>query len=347
MMELGVSMFGDLRHDALKDKRQAPSERLKELIEEIRLCDETGLDAFGMGEHHRPDYVVSSPEIVLAAAATVTKRIKLGSAVTVLSSADPVKVYQDFSTIDLLSGGRAEITAGRGSFIESFPLFGYDLKDYDALFSEKLDLLLKINNQETVTWDGRFRAALKEQQIHPRAERKQPVWIAVGGTPASVERAAKLGLPLVIAILGGDPRQFAPFFRYYDDEYARNGHAPETRQKGVHVHTFIGDPGVADRYFPYYSAQMSKIGKERGWQGYSRAQFDMGAGKDGALFIGEPAEMVDKILMVHELFGLTRFMAHMDVGAPPHKDIMRSIELFGTQVAPEVRKALKLRAEKK
>src|SRR6218665_1947440 len=340
-MELGISMFADLRQDKSNGTHQPAQERLQELMAEIKLADEVGLDAFGIGEHHRPDYAVSSPEIILAAAATVTKRIRLGSAVTVLSSADPVKVYQNFATVDLLSQGRAEITAGRGSFIESFPLFGYELKDYSELFEEKLDLLLKINARETISWEGRFRAGLKDQAVLPRAAQQPlPVWVAVGGTPESVQRAARLGLPMVIAILGGNPQQFSPFYQYYREEYLRNGHDPAAMQLGLHVHTFVGDTatGTADQYFPYYSAQMSRIGKERGWQSYSRAQFDLGIGKDGALFVGDPSALTDKILAAQELFGLTRFMAHMDVGGPPHKDLMHSIELFGTKVAPAVRK---------
>ena len=340
-MELGISMFADLAEDG-NGKKQPAQQRLQELIEEIKLADETGLDAFGIGEHHRPDYAVSSPQIILAAAATVTKKIKLGSAVTVLSSSDPVKIYQDFATVDLLSNGRAEITAGRGSFIESFPLFGYELKDYNALFEEKLELLLKINAQESLSWKGRFRAELKEQQVLPRAVHAQlPVWIAVGGTPESVQRAARLGLPLVIAILGGNPAQFSAYFQYYREEYVNHGHDPANMQLGVHVHSFTGETDkIADTYFPYYAAQMSRIGKERGWPVYSRAQYESGRGKDGALFVGDPSALVDKILALQEMFGLTRFMAHMDVGGPPHTALMRSIELFGTKVAPEVRKAL-------
>lgn len=341
-MELGVSMFADIYLDPKTGERQPAEKRAKELLEEIKLADEVGLDVFGIGEHHRADYLVSSPELILSAAAPITKNIKLSSAVTVLSSSDPVRIYQNFATVDLLSGGRAEITAGRGSFIESFPLFGYNLNDYHELFEEKLDLLLKINKQSPITWKGNFRATLKEQEIFPRALQKElPVWIAVGGTPESVQRAAKYGLPLVIAILGGDPRQFSPFFKYYKDEYTRNGHNPADMQMGLHVHTFVGqDKNIADFYYPYYSSQMARIGKERGWNGYSREQYNMSSSKDGALFVGEPSALVDKILMVREMFGLTRFMAHMDVGAPPHKELMKSIELFGTKVAPEVRKAL-------
>ncbi len=342
-MELGISMFADLHLDETNGKRQSAGMRLKELMTEIKLADELGLDVFGIGEHHRADYAVSSPEIILAAAATVTKNIILSSAVTVLSSADPVKVYQDFATIDLLSNGRAEITAGRGSFIESFPLFGFDLDDYNDLFEEKLNLLLKINSESPINWKGRFRPELKNQQIFPRPlQAKLPVWIAVGGTPGSVERAARLGLPLVIAILGGDPRQFAPFYKFYREEYIRNGHNPADMGLGLHVHTFLGENGTttANNYFPYYAAQMKRIGAERGWPAYSKSQYEMNLGKNGALFIGDPSAITDKILMMHELFGLTRFVAHMDVGAPPHAELLKSIELFGNVVAPAVRKAL-------
>lgn len=343
-MELGISMFADLRPGEAGGKRQPAQERLAELIREIRLADELGLDVFGIGEHHREDYAVSTPEIILAAAATVTKNIKLSSAVTVLSSADPVKVFQDFATIDLLSNGRAEITAGRGSFIESFPLFGYDLQDYSALFEEKLNLLLKINAEASVTWSGRFRPALKDQQIFPRPVNPQlPIWVAVGGTPESVQRAVHLGLPMVIAILGGDPRQFSNFYNYYKEEYVRQGHDPAKMQLGLHSHAFVGedDKATADSHFRYYAAQMKRIGRERGWLDYKRDQYDANRSKNGALFVGDPSAVVDKVLYVQELFGLTRFVAHMDVGGPPHKDLMRSIELFGTKVAPEIRKALK------
>lgn len=342
-MEFGISMFADLYHNAETGKRQAPADRIRELMEEIKLADEAGLDVFGIGEHHREDYAVASPEIILAAAATITKRIKLSSAVTVLSSADPVKIFQDFSTVDLLSGGRTEITAGRGSFTESFPLFGYNMKDYNDLFEEKLDLLLKLNANERVSWSGKFRAALKNQPVFPRPYHKElPVWIAVGGTPESVQRAARLGLPMVIAIIGGDPKQFEPYYQYYKTEYTRQGHDPAQMQLGLHSHVFIGDEdkATADFYFPYYSAQMSKIGAERGWHGYSRQQYEMGRSKNGALFVGDPEAVAEKIVDVTKLFGLTRFVAHMDVGAPPHKELMHSIELFADKVVPIVKKSL-------
>lgn len=341
-MELGVGMFGDL-HVNSKGEVQPAGQRLQDLIEEIRLMDEVGLDFFGIGEHHRPEYAVSTPEIILAAAATVTKRIKLGSAVSVLSSSDPVRLYQSFATVDLISGGRAELMVGRGSFTESFPLFGHQLKDYDALFEEKLDLLLQINQQKTITWKGQFRPALEAQEIYPRAVNDDlDMWIAVGGTPESVLRAARLGLPVIFAIIGGSPAQFQPLFEYYRKAYQHFGHQ-QPIQAGVHMHAFFGDESqkVADEYYPQYAAQMNRIGRQRGWPPYQRQQFDMGRGPGGHLLIGEVNESIDKILQVHELFGLTRFSAHMDVGGPSHASLMRSIELFGTKIAPKVREALK------
>jgi probable LLM family oxidoreductase len=342
-MELGIGMFGDIAIDPKTGKPADAGQKLKEIIEEIKLADEVGLDVFGLGEHHRPDYAVSSPEIVLAAAAAVTKNIKLMSTVTVLSSAEPVKVYQDFSTLDLISNGRAEIGVGRGSFIESFPLFGYNLKDYNQLFEEKLDLLLQINNNENVNWKGKLRAPLIDQTVYPRAgnDGKLPVWIAVGGTPESVIRAGKLGLPLIIAIIGGMPKQFQPLVQLYKDEYAANGHDITKMQLGIHSHAFVSDDtNVVDGYFNNYAAQMNRIGRDRGWPPYSKSQYEGGRSKEGALFIGDANEVADKILYMHELFGITRFVAHMDVGAPDHKIMMKSIELFGNKVAPVVRKAL-------
>jgi len=342
-MELGIGMFGDLSVDKTTGKFYNAGLKLNEILEEIKLADEVGLDVFGLGEHHRPDYSVSSPEIVLAAAASITKNIRLMSTVTVLSSAEPVKVYQDFSTIDLISGGRAEIGVGRGSFIESFPLFGYNLKDYNQLFEEKLDLLLKINNNEVVSWNGKLRAPMVDQSVYPRAVNggKLPVWVAVGGTPESVARAARLGLPLILAIIGGDPAQFKPFMDYYRQEYARHGHDMSKMQTGVHAHTFVSDlPGGIDAQFENYAAQMNRIGRDRGWSPYSRAQFNNARSQHGSLFYGDVNEVIDKILQLHEILGLTRFIGHMDVGSPDHKDMMRSIELFGTKVAPAIRKAV-------
>jgi probable LLM family oxidoreductase len=344
-MELGIGMFGDLSFDPQTGKPREAKIKLQEILEQIKLADEVGLDVFGLGEHHRPDYAVSSPEIVLAAAASITKNIKLMSTVTVLSSAEPVKVYQDFSTIDLISNGRAEIGVGRGSFIESFPLFGYKLSDYDLLFEEKLDLLLAINDNEVVNWEGRLRAPLKDQMVLPRATNngKLPIWIAVGGTPQSVLRAAVLGLPLVVAIIGGMPKQFQPLIEFYKQEYAKNGHDVSKMQIGIHSHSFVSDNETSiDQYYNNYAAQMNRIGATRGWAPYTKEQYDGGRSKDGALFIGEAAEVTDKILHMHELFGITRFIGHMDVGDPSHSEMMKSIEIFGTQIAPAVRKALQL-----
>lgn len=342
-MELGIGMFGDL-HVNKNGDIQPTGERLHELIEEIKLMDETGLDFYGIGEHHRPDYAVSAPEIILAAAATVTKNIKLGSAVSVLSSSDPVKLYQSFATIDLLSNGRAELMAGRGSFIESFPLFGYSLDNYDALFEEKLELLLKINQSNPISWKGKFRPALDNQLVLPRAVNDHlDIWIAVGGTPESVMRAGKFGLPVVFAIIGGNPVQFKPLFDYYKDVYKHFGHHMDKFRVGVHMHAFFGEDSetTANEYYPVYSAQMNRVGRSRGWPPYQSQQYETGRSRSGHLIIGDANEAIDKILYMHELFGLTRFSAHMDVGGPPHAALMKSIELFGTKIAPKVREALK------
>jgi len=341
-MELGIGMFGDLTFDPQTNQFQPVGQKFSELVEQIKLADEIGIDVFAIGEHHRPDYAVSTPEIVLAALSTLTKNIKLASGVSVISSADPVKLYQDFATVDLISDQRAEIIAGRGSFIESFPLFGYDLKDYSDLFEEKLDLLLKINQNETLTWNGKFRAPLENQTIHPRAEREIPVWIAVGGTPESVLRAARLGLPIIFAIIGGMPKQFKPLVDFYKENYKMYGHDVSKMQIGVHSHTFLADSEaeLLENYFPYYAAQMDRIGKDRGWSPYTKMQFQGGISPEGALFMGEPNKVIDKMIATIEMFGLTRFIAHIDVGGPSHKEMMKAIELYGTKVLPEVRKAM-------
>lgn len=339
-MELGIGMFGDLHINA-KGEIQPAQQRLQEIIEEIKLMDQIGLDFFGIGEHHRPDYAVSSPEIILAAASTVTKNIKLGSAVSVLSSSDPVKLYQNFATVDLLSNGRAELMAGRGSFIESFPLFGFNLNDYDELYDEKLRLLLKINTTQKISWKGNFRPELRNQEVLPRAVGNSlKIWTAIGGTPESVLRAGSLGLPVMFAIIGGNPAQFKPLFDYYKEVYQSNGHDMEKFEVGVHMHSFFGEnsAAVADYYYPVYSAQMDRVGRSRGWPPYQKNQFDFGRSKDGALIIGDANEAVDKILYMKEMFGLTRFSAHMDVGGPSHLEMMKSIEIFGEQIAPKVRK---------
>ena len=339
-MELGIGMFGDVHINEKTGYVQTPQQRMAEIIEEVKLMDEIGLDFFGIGEHHRPDYAVSSPEIILAALSTVTKNIKLGSAVSVISSADPVKLFQDFSSVDNLSNGRAEIMAGRGSFIESFPLFGYDLSEYDALFDEKLRLLLTLNNDEVVNWKGYFRMPLINQTVYPRpVQDKLPIWVAVGGTTSSVIRAGKLGLPIIFAIIGGDPANFIPLFEVYKQAYVDNGHDESKMQIGVHMHSFFGDDNekVADDYFPIYGAQMNRIGASRGWPKYSRPQFDFGRSTNGHLVVGDKELAIEKILKYKELFGLTRFSAHMDVGAPSHLDMMKSIEIFGKDIAPKVR----------
>jgi probable LLM family oxidoreductase len=344
-MELGIGMFGDL-HISTNGEIQPAHKRLQEIIEEIKLMDEVGLDFFGIGEHHRPDYAVSVPEIVLAAAATVTKNIKLGSAVSVLSSSDPVRLYQSFATIDGISGGRAELMVGRGSFTESFPLFGYDLAHYDELFEEKLDLLLQINKEKRVTWNGQFRAPLIDQEVLPRAVNDHlDIWVAVGGTPESVLRAGRHGLPVIFAIIGGDPAQFKPLFDYYRKVYEHFGHDQNALQVGVHMHSFFGENSqqTADEYYPLYAAQMNRVGTQRGWPAYQPRQFEMGRSTNGHLVIGDASEAIDKILRMQEMFGLSRFSAHMDVGGPTHQSLMRSIEIFGTQIAPKVREALRIK----
>ena len=340
-MELGIYSFGDYTADSVDGKKISGAQRMKELLEEIRLAEDVGLDVFAIGEHHREDYLISAPAVVLGAAAAQTKRIRLSSAVTVLSSDDPVRVYQQFSTVDLISNGRAEIMAGRGSFIESFPLFGYNLDDYDVLFSEKLELLLKLNEQEKLKWSGQYRAAIPGLGVYPRpAQEKLPVWVAVGGTPASVVRAGTLGLPMAVAIIGGMPARFKSLTDLYRKTYTHNGHSLEDFQLGINGHVFIGDTSqqAADVFYPSYAAVMTQLGRERGWPPTTRAQYEAMRAPGGSLMVGSPAEVVDKILYQYELFGNTRFLAQMTVGSLPHKDLLRSIELFGTRVAPEVKK---------
>ncbi len=342
-MELGISTFVELTPDPSTNTKISPYQRFQNLLEEATLADQLGLDVFAIGEHHRPDYLVSSPATVLAAVAMKTKNIKLSSAVTVLSSDDPVRVFQQFATLDLLSGGRAEIMAGRGSFIESFPLFGYDLADYDTLFDEKLKMLVAINEKEKISWKGKHRAPIQNLGIYPRPyNEKLPIWVAIGGTPASVLRAATLGLPLTIAIIGGRPDQFVPHTEYYRAEWLKAGHDPSSLQLCINSHAYIADTAqqAADEFFPIYAQVMSKIGAERGWPPTTREQFDYMRTPKGALLVGSPQQVIDKILYEHELFGFTRFMVQFSVGTLPHKQMMRSIELFGNVVAPAVKKAL-------
>jgi probable LLM family oxidoreductase len=338
-MELGIMSFADMQ-PGLPNGEQ----RIQELLEEIRLADQLGLDIFGVGEHHRPDYAVSAPAVVLAAAAALTKNIRLTSAVTVLSSDDPVRVYQDFATVDLLSGGRAEIMAGRGSFIESFPLFGYDLEDYDELFTEKLDLLLHLNKNEKISWQGKHRPSIQNLQAYPHPHGSSiPVWIAAGGTPASAVRAAKLGLPLMLAIIGGVPQQFTGFINLYKQTAIQAGAQPEALRFGVNNHVFIAEDSqkAADDFFPYYAAQMNRVGRDRGWPPLTRQQFEHARSPQGALMVGSPQQVIDKILHQYELFGNTRFLAQDSVGPVPHQLTMESIRLFGEKVAPAVRAGTK------
>ncbi len=340
-MELGISTFGERTPDPASGNIVSAQQRMLDLMEEIELADQLGLDVFAIGEHHRPDFIVSSPAVVLGAAAVRTRNIRLSSAVTVLSSDDPVRIFQDFATVDLLSGGRAEIMAGRGSFIESFPLFGYDLKDYDELFSEKLDLLLKLNEAEKVTWKGRHRPAINNLGVYPRpVQEKLPVWVAVGGTPASVIRAGRLGLPVALAIIGGNPAQFLPLVELYRKTSKEAGKG--TLPLAVHSHGYIADNSqqAADEFFPSYAYVMSQIGRERGWPPTTRAQFEAGRSMQGALLVGSPQQVIDKILYEQKLFNLDRFLLHISVGTMPHDKIMHSIELFGTQVAPVIKKEL-------
>lgn len=343
-MELGIGMFGDMTFDFQTKTYRKPSERLKEIIEEVRLADELGIDSFAMGEHHREDYAVPSPEIVLAALSTATKNIRLSSGVNVISSTDPVKLFKDFTMIDMLSNHRAEIMAGRGSFIESFPVFGYNLQDYNELFIEKLELLLKLREGGPIHWQGKFRAPLDGQVVYPEAERKIPISIAVGGTPSSVERAANLGLPIVFAIIGGDPARFKPLVDFYREVYNHRGHDPEKMDISVHSHTFLGDSkeDVVEDYFRYYAHSMNKIGKERGWGGsLTPGNFLEGMGPGGALFMGHPDEVAEKIIRTAEMLGINRFIAHVDVGGPPHEKMMRTIERFGKEVMPKVKEHFK------
>ena len=342
MIELGILSFADMVPDASGAPGVLAAQRIRDLMEEIKLADELGLDVFGIGEHHRPDYAVSSPATILAAAAVLTKNIRLSSAVTVLSSDDPVRVYQQFATVDLLSAGRAEIMAGRGSFIESFPLFGFDLNDYDELFTEKLDQLLKLCTGGPVSWKGRHRPSLTNQGVYPQAiQVPLPVWIAAGGTPASAVRAATLGLPLVLAIIGGMPEQFVPFITLYKNTALKQGAKPADIRLAVNNHVFIAEDAqqAADSFYPYYAVMMNRVGRERGWPPLNRSQYDGLRSPRGALMVGSVQQVIDKILYEHELFGFTRFLAQASIGTVPHQLIMKSIELFGTKVAPVVRKA--------
>ena len=338
-MEIGIYTFGEVTPDARTGEQISVEERVRNLIEEIELADRVGLDVFGVGEHHRPDYVISAPAVVLAAAAERTKRIRLTSAVNVLSSDDPVRVFQQFATLDLLSGGRAEIMAGRGSFIESFPLFGYDLRDYDTLFDEKLELLLKVRESETVSWSGRHRPPVEERGVYPRpVQDPLPVWIAVGGTPESAVRAGTLGLPMALAIIGGEPARFVPFAELFRRAAKAAGHDPAPAFS-INSHGFIADTSeeAAETAYGPMKLMMDRIGRERGWPPMSRAAFDASRALDGATFVGTPDEVVEKILWQHAIFGHDRFLIQLTIGSIPHEQVLHAIELLGTEVAPRVR----------
>ncbi|PLT36003.1 LLM class flavin-dependent oxidoreductase [Bacillus sp. V5-8f] len=342
-MEIGISTFVETTPDVRTGDVISHAQRLREVVEEIVLADQVGLDVFGVGEHHREDFAASSPAVVLAAAASQTKRIRLTSAVTVLSSADPVRVFQDFATLDGISNGRAEIMAGRGSFIESFPLFGYELKDYNELFEEKLDLLLTLQKSEVVSWSGKYRPAINNRGIYPRpVQDPLPIWIGSGGNSESVIRAGMLGLPLVLAIIGGRPVQFAPLVQLYKQAAAQAGHDISKLPVASHSHGFIWEDNetAADKFFPPTQQVMNVLGRERGWGYYDRAAFDAARSFEGALYVGDPQTVAQKIIHLRKKVGITRFMLHVPVGSMPHADVMKAIELLGKEVAPIVRKEI-------
>jgi len=344
--EIGLYTFAELTPDPHTGKLISPALRLQQFIERVELAEQVGLDVIGLGEHHRPDFVSSAPEVILAAAAARTRSIRLSSAVTVLSSDDPVRVFQRFATLDLLSNGRAEIMAGRGSFIESYPLFGYDLNDYNELFVEKLELLLKIRENERVTWSGRHRPPIDDRGVYPRPLQEElPIWIAVGGTPQSVVRAGSLGLNLALAIIGGMPEQFGPLVTLYRQAAEQAGHDPAQLAFSINSHGFIADDRqqAMDEAFPYFEQAMNKIGRERGFPPMTRAQYDSSCGLRGANFIGTPDDVIEKILFQHEIFGHQRFLLMMGIGTMPHEKVMHAIELLGTKVAPVVRREIALR----
>lgn len=341
--ELGIHTFVEMLPHPATGARNSPTERMQNLLEAIELADQVGLDVFGIGEHHREEYLASSPLVILGAAAARTKSIRLSTAVTVLSSDDPVRVFQDFATLDLLSNGRAEIMAGRGSFIESFPLFGYDLNDYNELFAEKLQLLIKLRESEQVTWSGSFRSAIDNLGIYPRPVQEEiPIWVAVGGTPESVVRAASLGLPMALAIIGGMPERFAPFFHLYREASQQTGHNPNQIPLSVNSHGFIADTTqeAVDEYYPTAHLLFNKIGRERGWSPTSRQQMENNRVLRGADFVGTPDEVIEKILFQHEIFNHQRFSLYMGYNTIEHKKMLRAIELFGTKVAPAVRQEI-------
>jgi probable LLM family oxidoreductase len=339
-VEVGVYTFAELAPDPGSGRTIDAARRLRELLEEAVLADQAGLDVFGVGEHHRPDFAVSAPAVALAAIGARTERIRLTSAVSVISSDDPVRVFQQFATLDLLTGGRAEIMAGRGSFIESFPLFGYALADYDALFAEKLDLLLALRSSEHVTWSGAHRPAIAGLGVYPRpVQDPLPVWIAVGGTPQSVVRAGTLGLPLAVAIIGGAPARFGPLVDLYREAARAAGHDPAALPVSINSHAYVAETSqrAAAEFYPGYAAMMTRIGRERGWPPMTREQFEALRSPEGALIVGSPAEVTEKILRQREIFGHGRVLLQMSVGTMPHGQVLRAIELLGSEVAPALR----------
>jgi probable LLM family oxidoreductase len=345
-MEFGVCTFADLAPNTETGETLSPEQRMKNLLEEMVLADKVGLDIFGVGEHHRPDFIVSDPAVVMAAGAALTKKIRFTSAVTVLSTRDPVAVFQEFSEVDLISGGRAEIIAGRGSFIESFPLFGFSLDDYDELFMEKLGLLLMLRKSEKVRWAGEHRAPIDNLGIYPRPVQKPlPVWIGSGGNLPSAIRAGVLGLPLVLAIIGGRPDQFVRTVELYREAAKQAGHDPSKLKVAINSHGYIANDSkqAADEYFPAYSYMMNRIGLDRGWSPITREDFDTRLSPENFMFVGTPEEVAEKVLYEHKLFNHQRFMMQSSIGSLPHDKVLHSIELLGTKVAPMVRKELKKR----
>ena len=339
-MELGITSFAETMPDPKTGEVIGHGERLRQVVNEIVLAEEVGLDVYGLGEHHRPDFASSAPAVVLAAAAARTSRIRLFPAVSILSTDDPVRVFQQYATLDLISSGRAELLVGRGSFVESFPLFGFSLSDYDEIFAEKLDLLLQIRDNEVVTWSGRFRPPIQGQGIYPRPERPLPIRVAVGGTPQSVVRAATRGLELALAIIGGSPERFAVLTELYRRTLVESGFDPEAKPIAVHAHGYVAETTeqAAEEYYESYALAMTRIGRERGWGPMTRAHYDLMRSPEGSLVLGDPETVATKILRWQEVLGVERFELHISVGTLPHSQVMRSIELFGRKVAPLVRR---------
>ena len=338
-MELGITSFAETIPSHGGGPAVGHGERLRQILEEVDIAEQVGLDVYGLGEHHRPDFASSAPAVVLAAAAGRTSKIRLFPAVSILSTDDPVRVFQQYATLDLISSGRAELLVGRGSFIESFPLFGYQLEDYDELFAEKLDLLLEIRDTEDeIEWSGRFRTPIGGQGVYPRPERELPIRVAVGGTPQSVVRAASRGLSVALAIIGGSPDRFAALADLHRRTLVESGYDPADVPLSVHGHGYVADSNeqAAEEFYPSYSAAMTRLGRERGWGPMTKDQFDSMRGPEGSLVIGDPDTVADKILRWKEILGINRFEMHVSVGTMPHEKVMRSIELLGTKVRATV-----------